>query len=154
MGKKKEEKERIEVDFNQIVRNKWRTPRTTAQDEVLRLGKLAVDALDAQGGQGVDAVTKRRLDQLADVIVNPDWENESAAPYVVLALPLRIVKKIDGAIDKCFAAGVYAEAHRLLYGEEVGEEPHFDDIEVTAFPSLDDIGTKCKQTAIAEEPEE
>jgi len=149
--------ERIEIDFNRIMRNKWREPYRTAKGEVARLGKFAVDGLDAQGGQGVDAVTKRRLDQLAHAIINPDFNHVWAAPFCVLSLPKRVADRIDEAINEGFSTGVYAEAHRLIFamwGAVKSEE--FEGIEIINTPSADQIETDEGVVAdfVDDEPEE
>ena len=133
--------ERIAIDFNVVMRNRWGDPYRTAQGKVTRLGQVVVDALDAEVGPNVDAVTKRRLDQLATAIINPDFgtvEVGSAGPFRILELPARVVKTITDAIDKGYTAGIYSEAYRHIFGD-AAEVESFDGVEILAAPKMSEI---------------
>jgi hypothetical protein len=128
------QKERLRVDFNRLIRSRSGESYRTPGGLPLRLGKVAVDGIEAAGGargSTLESDDKRRLDDLASKIVNCKLDGSvEEAPFNVLILPRRVVDQLDKHISTAgFVTGVYAAAYRLLYGDEA-KVLSFDDIEV------------------------
>lgn len=134
MAKEDGRRERTRVDFNRIIRNIWGEPYRTTMSVPLRLGKVAVDAIEAAStsrGSALESDEKLRLMDLARKIVNCKLAGSvEDTPFNVLILPKRVIDILDRHISNAgFVAGVYSACNAMLYGDEA-TTPSFDDIDV------------------------
>jgi hypothetical protein len=112
----------LQIDFSQVIKDRRGAPIYEGPDRPLTLGAVAVMAIDAPAppaGQPTSVLDKRRLDKLADRILDAGYVEINDAEWLLLR------DRIGAAIEHvrvCSAAlGLLEEGRRA--GHSVEERP-------------------------------